>query len=175
MSSAPFSHRLRVSQLNPRQPNRIDLAPDDAARQRIAAELGLTAPPEVRLAATVTAAPNDAWLLEGRIIARVQQPCVVTLAPVRSEIDEPVRRLYSPHVTQPEGDEVEMPDDEVEPLGPAIDAGEVLVEALALALPPYPRADGAELPPNATDPADGDDDSRRPFQGLADLLQRKDN
>lgn len=175
MSSAPFSHRMRVSQLNPRQPNRIDLSPDEGARQRIAAELGLTAPPEVRLAATITAAPNDAWLLEGRITARVQQACVVTLAPVRTDIDEPVRRLYSPHATTPEGDEVEMPDDEIEPLGQTIDAGEVLVEALALALPPYPRAEGAELPEAGIDPDDEDDSTRRPFQGLADLLRRKDN
>lgn len=175
MSSAPFSHRLRVSQLNPRQPNRIDLVPDEDARQRIAAALDLTAPPEARLTATITAAPNDAWLLEGRIAARVQQACVVTLGPVRTDIDEPVRRVYSPHATTPDGDEVEMPDDEIEPLGPAIDVGAVLVEALALALPPYPRCEGAELPAAATDPDDADEDARRPFKGLADLLRRKDN
>ena len=175
MSAVPFSHRLRVSQLSPRQPNRIDLTPDEPARERIAAELGLTAPPQARLTATITAAPNDAWLLEGRITARVQQPCVVTLAPVRTDIDEPVRRLYSPHAATPEGDEVEMPDDEIEPLGQAIDAGEVLVEALALALPPYPRAEGAELPETANDRDDEENAARRPFQGLADLLGRKDN
>lgn len=176
MSSAPFTHALRVSQLNPRRPNPVDLSPDDEARARIAAALDLTAPPEVRLTGTITAAPNDAWLLEGRLTARVQQACVVTLAPVRTAIDEPVRRVYSPWASTPEGDEVEMPDDEIEPLGPTIDAGAVLVEALALALPPYPRCDDAELPGAALDPdADGDEGARRPFQGLADLLQRKDN
>ena len=52
----------------------------------------------------------------------------------------------------------------------------VLVEALALALPPYPRCEDAELPEGASDPDDpGDDAARRPFQGLADLLGRKDN
>ena len=174
MSSAPFTHSLRVSQLNPRRPNPVDLSPDDEARARIAAALDLTAPPEVRLTGTITAAPNDAWLLEGRLTARVQQACVVTLAPVRTAIDEPVRRVYSPWASTPEGDEVEMPDDEIEPLGPTIDAGAVLVEALAL--PPYPRCDDAELPDAALDPdGDGDEGARRPFQGLADLLQRKDN
>ena len=176
MSSAPFTHALRVSQLNPRRPNPVDLSPDDEARARIAAALDLTAPPEVRLTGTITAAPNDAWLLEGRLTARVQQACVVTLAPVRTAIDEPVRRVYSPWASTPEGDEVEMPDAEIEPLGPTIDAGAVLVEALALALPPYPRCDDAELPDAAVDPdGDGDEGARRPFQGLADLLQRKDN
>ena len=176
MSPLPFSHPLRVSQLNPRQPNRIDLSPDDAARARIAAELDLTAPPRARLTGTITAAPNDAWLLEGRLTARVQQACVVTLGPVQTDIDEPVRRLYSPHASTPEGDEVEMPDDETEPLGPVIDTGAVLVEALALALPPYPRCKGAELPDAALDPDDeGGEGLRRPFQGLADLLGRKDS
>ena len=176
MSSAPFTHALRVSQLNPRRPNPVDLSPDDEARARIAAALDLTAPPEVRLTGTITAAPNDAWLLEGRLTARVQQACVVMLAPVRTAIDEPVRRVYSPWASTPEGDEVEMSDDEIEPLGPTIDAGAVLVEALALALPPYPRCDDAELPDAAVDPdGDGDEGARRPFQGLADLLQRKDN
>ena len=176
MSSAPFTHALRLSQLSPRRPNPVDLSPDDEARARIAAALDLTAPPEVRLTGTITAAPNDAWLLEGRLTARVQQACVVTLAPVRTDIDEPVRRLYSPYASPPEGDEVEMPDDEIEPLGPTIDAGAVLVEALALALPPYPRCEDAELPEGASDPDDeGDDAARRPFQGLADLLGRKDN
>lgn len=176
MSSAPFTHALRVSQLSPRRPNPLDLSPDEAARARIAAALDLTAPPQVRLTGTITAAPNDAWLLEGRLTAQVQQACVVTLAPVRTAIDEPVRRLYSPWAATPEGEEVEMPDDEIEPLGPAIDAGAVLVEALALALPPYPRCEGAELPGAALDPEGEDEDAaRRPFQGLADLLQRKDN
>lgn len=176
MSPLPFSHPLRVSQLSPRQPNRIDLSPNDEARARIAADLDLIAPPEVRLTGTITAAPNDAWLLEGRLTARVQQACVVTLAPVRTDIDEPVRRVYSPWAGTPEGDEIEMPDDEIEPLGPVIDTGAVLVEALALALPPYPRCSDAELPEAATDPdVGGGEGTRRPFQGLADLLGRKDN
>ena len=121
-------------------------------------------------------AGNDAWELTARLTARVVQPCVVTLDPVETSLSEDVRRVYSPHATSPEGDEVEMPDDEIEPLGPTIDAGAVLVEALALALPPYPRCDDAELPDAAVDPdGDGDEGARRPFQGLADLLQRKDN
>lgn len=175
MPPVPFAHPLRLSQLSPRRPNPIDLSPDAEARARIATALDLTAPPEVRLTGTITAAPHDGWLLEGRLTAQVQQACVVTLGPVRTRIDEPVRRVYSPHAAEPEGDEVEMPDDEIEPLGSTIDAGAVLVEALALALPPYPRCADAALPEAATDPGDeGDEGTRRPFQRLADLLGRKD-
>ncbi len=132
---------------------------------------GITALPALRMEAQIAPAMQDAWELTGRITACVEQPCVVTLAPVRTDIDEPVRRLYSPHATTPDAEEIEMPDDEIEPLGQTIDPGAVMVEALALALPPYPRAPGAELE-QAGDAPD-DDDTRRPFAGLADLLDRK--
>jgi uncharacterized metal-binding protein YceD (DUF177 family) len=85
----------------------------------------------------------------------------VTLTPVRAVIDEPVRRRYVADLPQPDGDEVEMPeDDTLEPMPEVIDLAEVAAEALALALPLYPRAPGAELGsvvlcPRRGDPADG--------------------
>lgn len=178
MSTAPFSHPLRVAHLNPRKPTELTLSPDAAARDRIAADLGLERLPQARLDLRIAAAGNDAWELTGRLTARVVQPCVITLAPVDTAIDEPVRRIYSPHAAQPDPDTtgagIEMPDDETEPLGQTIDAGAVLVEALALALPLYPRAPGAELPQeNAADDA-ADGDTRRPFADLAALLRARD-
>lgn len=167
----PFSHRLRVSQLNARAPTAVTLTPDAAQRAAIAADLGLSALPALRMEARIVPAMQDAWELTGHITARVVQPCGVTLAPVETDISEQVRRLYSPHTTVPHGEEVEMTDDEVEPLGQVIDAGAVMVEALALALPPYPRAPGAHLEPAPSD--DAGDDTRRPFAGLADMLHRK--
>lgn len=175
MSPAPYSHKLRVSQLNARRPLALELAPDAEARARIAAHLGLLALPQLRLTGTLSPAPTDSWLLEGRLTAQVEQGCVVTLAPVATAIAEDVRRVYSPHAADPEGDEIEMPDDEIEPLGPIIDPGEVLVEELSLALPLYPRAPGAALPddPGADDAAEGEaGDTRRPFAGLAALLRK---
>lgn len=175
MSPVPYSHKLRVSQLNARRPLALELAPDAEARARIAAHLGLLALPQLRLTATLAPAPNDAWLLEGRLTAQVEQGCVVTLAPVTTSIAEGIRRVYSPHAAAPEGDEIEMPDDEIEPLGPVIDPGEVLVEELSLALPLYPRAPGAALPDDPlVGDADADEagDTRRPFAGLAALLRK---
>lgn len=181
MPPAPYSYKLRVSQLNARRPLALDLAPDAAARARIAAYLGLLSLPRLRLTGTLSAAPSDSWLLEARLTAQVEQGCVVTLAPVLSAIAESIRRVYSPHVSEPEGDEAEMSDDETEPLGPIIDPGEVLVEELSLALPLYPRAPRAELPAEAqgsageTDDAPDDGDTRRPFAGLAALLRKDDD
>mgnify|MGYP000962165580 CR=1 FL=1 len=86
MSPAPYSHKLRVSQLNARRPLALELAPDAEARARIAAHLGLLALPQLRLTATLSPAQNDSWLLEGRLTAQVEQGCVVTLAPVTTTI-----------------------------------------------------------------------------------------
>ncbi|SEH61820.1 YceD family protein [Paracoccus alkenifer] len=176
MSPAPYSHKLRVSQLNARRATPVELTPDPETRARIAAYLGLLSLPQLRLTGTLEPAPNDSWLLEGRLTAQVEQGCVVTLAPVATTIAEDIRRVYSPHVAVPEGDEVEMPDDETEPLGHIIDPGAVLVEELSLALPLYPRAPGAELPDAATATNDAAEDAagdtRRPFAGLDSLLRK---
>lgn len=168
--SEPYSHRLRADRLPVRRVTAVELTPDAAARGRIAAALDLTALPRLRLSGTLAPAPAGAWAFEGRLQAEVVQPCGITLAPVTTGIDEALRRVWSPHATAvPEGgEEVEMGDDETEPLEAEIDLGAMLVEALALAVPPFPRAPGATLEV----PAAEDGDTRRPFAGLGELLKR---
>lgn len=166
--SRPPQPRLRVAHLNPRQPTEFALAPDAAARAALAEELGLSALPRLRFSGRVEPVANDAWRVTGRLAARVVQPCVATLAPVTTDLDEEVHRLFSPHVAAPEGDEMEMPDDELEPLGQFIDLGAIMAEELSLALPLYPRAQDAAPDAGAPEP---DDETRKPFAGLADLLK----
>lgn len=162
--------RYRVAQLNPRQPTAFALAPDAAARAAIAADLGLSALPALRFAGEISPAPSDAWEVTASLSARVVQPCVISLSPVTTTLAERVHRVFSPHATAPQGDEVEMGDDEIEPLGTVIDVEAMMIEALTLALPLYPRAKGAEL-----DPApEGDEETRKPFAGLAELMKRRD-
>ena len=66
-------------------------------------------------------------------------------------------------------------DDSEEPLPEVIDAGAVMIEALVLALPDYPRSSGAALgeavhaPPGVAPLRDAD---LRPFAGLAGLAQK---
>jgi uncharacterized metal-binding protein YceD (DUF177 family) len=71
--------------------------------------------------------------------------------------------------------EVEIPeDDTVEPLGAIIDTGAVMVEALALALPLYPRAEGAELGDLTVAPPGAEPIARaaNPFAALSALRDR---
>lgn len=162
--------RLRVAHLNGCGETPFAVDPDAAARAALATEFDLSDLPRATLRGTVSPAPAGAWRLEGRLVATVIQPCGVTLKPVTTRIDEPVTRVFSPHAADPEGDEVEMPDDEIEPLGTFIDLSAVLAEALALAIPPYPRADGAEA---ALPELEAEPDTRKPFAGLADLMRGK--
>lgn len=163
--------RFRVAHLNPRQPTEFRIAPDAETRKALAAELDLIDLPNLHFSGRITAEGLDAWKVTGKLSARAVQACVVTLAPVTTAISEEVERFYSPHVTQSEEEEVEIPEDDVEPLGQYIDVNAVMAEALALALPLYPRAEGAELPAPVADDAE-DDNTRRPFAGLADLLKK---
>lgn len=169
----PFSHLIRVAHLSARKPNPVQLQPDADARRAIADDLGLLDLPELAFDGRIEARGNDAWELIARLTARVVQPCVVTLAPVETALDEDVRRVFSPHVSAPEEDEVEMSDDEIEPLGQFIDAGAQMVEALSLALPLYPRADGAELTDAPEPQPEAEEDRQRPFAGLDALLNKR--
>lgn len=171
-----FSHPFRATGRAQRRPSRFDIRPDDAAQARIAGALGLLALDSLRFKGALTPQGRRDWLMEARLTARVAQPCVVTLAPVVTEIAEDVRRRYVADLPEPEGEEIEMPeDDSVEALPSVIDAGAVMIEALSLALPLYPRAAAAELgaaefaPPGA---APLTDKARRPFSGLADLMRK---
>jgi uncharacterized metal-binding protein YceD (DUF177 family) len=59
-----------------------------------------------------------------------------------------------------------------------IDACAVMMEALTLALPPYPRAAEADFAGAAAAPEGAapltDEETTRPFAGLADLLKKGD-
>lgn len=168
----PLTHRLRVAHLNPRAPNGFALHPDAPARRAIADELDLSDLPKLDFQGEIRAEGGDGWTLAGRLRARVVQPCVVTLKPVATSLDEEVLRRWSPHLATPEGDEVEMPDETLEPLGQFIDLSAVMIEALALALPDYPRLAGAELATTA--PEQPAPDTRRPFAGLDRLMRQRD-
>jgi len=169
---------LRVTQLRARGEQAFDLAPDAAARKMIAEELGLSDLRKLRLQGRVSEDGAD-WVLDAHLGATVVQPCGVTLDPVTTRIDETVTRRFSPEADRPEdlpGDEMEMPeDDTLEPLEHDIDLGRVLIEALSLALPAWPRRDDAELG-QATAAAEGvaplTDADTKPFAGLAGLRDK---
>mgnify|MGYP002621345489 CR=1 FL=1 len=169
---------LRVADLPPRRPTRFHLRPDAEARAEIAAELGLSGLRKLDFAGEVTPEARRDWRLEARLGATVVQPCIITAEPVVTRIETEVMRRFLHDLPMPTEHEAEMPeDDTLEKLGAVIDPGAVMREALALALPDYPRKDGAELPLADFPPpgADPFDDSRpNPFAVLAALKPKSD-
>lgn len=169
-TASAYPQRLRVAHLNPQAANQFSIEAEPSVCAEIAAELGVLELNKLSFQGEVNARGKDEWELIGQLNARVIQSCVVTLKSVKTTLQESVHRRYSPHFTQPDAEEIEMPDENLEPLGQFIDISAVMVEELALALPEYPRAKGAALdePDEESEP-----DTRRPFAGLGDLLKGK--
>ncbi len=171
----PESHpqRLRVAHLNPNAPTTFHLRPDEGVREALAAELGLDALTRLDFRATLRAHGTDIWLLTATLAARLTQPCVITLKPVRTDISEPVRIQFS-RMWPPRGRRDRDARRDAEPLGNFIDLTAIMVEALSLALPAYSAAEGASLPQAAAADDDAAGDTRRPFAGLDKLQGGKD-
>lgn len=172
----PVSQPIRVADLPARKPTRFDLQPDADALPLIAAVVGADAVRKLRFKGELRPTGRHDFTLQAELGATVVQPCVVTLAPVTTRLDEQVTRHYLAEMPEPEADEAEMPeDDTAEPLPEVIDLGAVLLEALALALPLYPRAPDAELGDGSFAPPGAEpltDEAVRPFAGLAGLRDK---
>ena len=175
--SLSSSWTLRLADLPADRPTEFDVTLAAPERDALAAKLGLRALRKARFAGTLAPLGTSDWQLSATLGATVVQDCVVTLDPVTTRIDEPVTRLYLAEMPElPEGDEVEMPeDDSQEPLPDLLDLSDVLGEALALAVPDFPRAPGVDLgvlraAEPGTDPMQ--DDEAKPFANLKDLLNK---
>lgn len=168
---------LRLGELSRRGDTAFVLTPEADERAALADDLGIPAIRKLRFAGTLHPTGRSDWDLRAELGATVVQDCVITLAPVTTRIDESVIRRYVEGLAPPGAGEIEMPeDDTVEALPATLDLRLVMAEALALALPHWPRAEGATLetgsgaPPGA---APLSDDELRPFAGLKAALDRR--
>lgn len=159
----------------PRDGVRFGLAPTELAPiQSVLDLLGLR---KLRFEGAVVPLGAQDWQLVGRLGATVVQPCTVTLAPVSTRIECAVERRYVAGWEEPEtGSETEMPeDDTVEALPRTLDLEAVMIEALSLALPEYPRAEGVDFAgAGVTEPGKAvmRDEDAKPFAGLAAFKAR---
>jgi len=172
----PSPSALRTSELSPKGDNSFALRPDADTCRQIAAELGLDGLRKLSFSGKIVTQGAQDWRLEATLGATVVQPCVVTLEPVTTRIDAPVTRQFLREFEVPSESEAEMPDDDtIEPLGTWIDPAQVMIEALALEVPDYPRKDAAELGQMVyTKPGEAPmtDEDARPFAGLAALKDK---
>ena len=171
--------QLRLSDLAARRATQFDIQPNVAERAVIAKTLDIVGIKKLRLEGEITPVGKTDWELKAKLGATVVQDCVVTLEPVTSRVDEPVIRVYTAHFEVPNEDDVEMTVDEnVEPLPAIVDLVDVMIEALALCLPAFPRLAGAELGNIAVTErgiTPMSDDDAKPFAGLGDLRKALEN
>ena len=173
------THPLRLADLATARPTSFDLTPTEAERATIAKALDLNALRKLRFAGQLTPRGRTDWDLRADLGATVVQDCVITLAPVTTRIDETVTRQYCADLPDVTATEIEMPqDDTIEPLPTMLDLAAVMIEALSLALPAFPKAPGAELDqvnyaePGITAMTDAE---AKPFAALQSLKESLEN
>jgi uncharacterized metal-binding protein YceD (DUF177 family) len=140
-----FAHQLRLDQV--RDGDRLDIVADDGERAAVAKRLDLAS--LGRLEAHVCLErTGDVIRAKGRLLASLDQNCVVTGEPVAAHVDEPFAILFVP---EPDGggpdEEIELGEADCDTVfhdGAAIDLGGALADTLALSLDPYPRSAGAD-------------------------------
>jgi uncharacterized metal-binding protein YceD (DUF177 family) len=140
-----FAHQLRLDQI--RDGERLDLVADDAERAAVAKRLGLAS--LERLEAHVCLErTGEIVRATGRLVASLDQSCVVTGDPIAAHVDEPFAIVFvrEPATDRPD-EEIELGEEDCDTVfydGGAIDLGGALADTLALSLDPYPRSAGAD-------------------------------
>lgn len=182
----PYTHSLKVSDLNVHQPNPFEIVLPAKQRKEMAATLEIIEIRKIRFSGSISATGQKDWELRAKLGATVVQSCVLTLEPVVTRFDVLVARDFVPSLesayktpTEEDEEEIEIPENEnIEVLGQEIGLGAILIEAMALALPLYPKVENASLD-QATFSADGvtpmQDEDTRAFAGLAGLRDKMKN
>lgn len=143
---------IRIDHL-PATGRELTVTPTAEEREELSGFLELTSIDDMKV--DLTAVPFRGGIrVQGRLQAQITQPSVVSLEPVAQRIDEPIDRIFLPGAggdTQRAGPGGEVfvdleEDDLPDPLeGPEADLTDLVIETLALAIDPYPRAEGESL------------------------------
>ena len=153
----------------------FSLEPDADARADLARTLGIRGLRKLKFKGHLSPDGVQDLKLDAWLGATVQQDCVATGNPVTTRVEEQVTRLYLHDLPVPEGDEIEMPADEnADPLPTILSLEEVMAEALALALPAWPRLKGVDpVSVSVSEPGKSPmtDEEARPFAALKSLQE----
>lgn len=173
MTASPLSRPIAVADVGPNGLT-VDIVADAGERAALAKANEAIAVEDLRAEVTMRPFGKDGVAVSGRVDAKVQRMCGVTLEPFVETVSEPIDVRFAPAsevVAVEEGGEIELgPDDPPDPfVGGVIDVGAVVSEFLTLGLDPYPRKPGATF----EQPEDPDGD-RSPFAELRKLKRPDD-
>ncbi|MBX2830896.1 MAG: DUF177 domain-containing protein [Rhodospirillales bacterium] len=179
-----FSRIVKTDeQVNPKEKLKIEA--NEKERAALAKRFELVSIDSLNAELTIKVASNGEVTVRGPMSAQITQSCVTTLEPVPETVEDTVEVLFSPHVS--EDDLPSNPDDlenlseeelmallnQPEPLvDDKIDVGEVVAQFLAVAMDPYPRKDGAELPKSVKTEEEAQEERPNPFAQLAGLKEQ---
>jgi uncharacterized metal-binding protein YceD (DUF177 family) len=156
--NSEFSKPVKAGHIHG-EPQFFALEAGEEARAALARRFGL---PEIaHLSGQFTLQHERGGVIAAQLAlkAHVTQLCVVSNEPFEADIAEATELRFVPAESFSEDedfgpDSLEAPD-EIPYENDMIDLGEALAEQLALALDPYPRKPGAELPGEANDDESG--------------------
>lgn len=152
---------------------------DEAERTALAARFELEAIGRLKATVRLTCVQGGAMIrVVGELEADVVQTCVVTLESVHNSVTDSFESLFAPPEMAPDSsDELEFDasmadEDIIEPIvNGRIDIGELTAQHLSLALDPYPRCPGVELPDAVQDDGEPVEERPNPFAALGRLKQ----
>ena len=145
-AATEFSRPVRLDTLGERPVERA-IEADEPERAALAARFDLLALERLEGRFAI-ARQAGGVVVTGEVDADVRQSCVVSGEPVATRIREAVDLRFVREAAPDEADEIELAGQDLDTLpleGESIDLGEIAAETMALALPPFPRADDAAL------------------------------
>jgi uncharacterized metal-binding protein YceD (DUF177 family) len=171
-----FSRPLDVTRVPPQgSTEKISADPPECAD--LARRLGLPALHSLEAELKVVRWRGGGLKIKGRFTADLDQTCVVTLDVFRSLLRDEFESYFLPAGSSAGAETALIEEGDAEPFNNGIiDMGEVVAEAVALALDPYPRRTGVSFASVIEDePAagPGKDAERNPFAGLETLRKGK--
>lgn len=175
MTQKSFSYKINVAHLSAK-PLLVSLEADDRERQILAERWGVSSVEAVTAKLEVSRWKREGVRIKGTVEAHITQSCIVTLDPVASQIVETIEALFVPEGSRlsrvQTSDTGEMIVDAVGPDAPetfhgeTIDLAEICEQFIVLSIDPYPRREGAEMPPDLNGPS-ADEERESPFASLS--------
>ena len=145
----PLSHPISVDDVPP-DGKTITFAADESERAALAATLNVAEITALEASLMVKPWRRDGLSVDGTVVAKVVQPCVVTLAPVTQSISEEIDLRFQPAGRARRSDnEISIDPEAQDPPevfdGDSLDLGAIAAEHVALGIDLYPRAPGVRF------------------------------
>lgn len=172
-----FSRPLDITRVPPHGSlEEISAEPKECAA--LAGRFGLPALHSLKAELKVSRWRGEGLKIKGRFAVDLDQTCVVSLDTFRSVLADEFETFFLPEGTLAGANSALIEAGDAEPFANGIiDMGEVVAEAVALALDPYPKKPGVAFADVIEDENEGEAEASgqtNPFSGLGRLKQGKE-